>query len=92
MQFFFGKNEQGHEVAEEIVLVNETLDIPGINSAQHEMVCAIAMALKMYTDSIKEEEMLQSAIQHSMKMHSAWACKTHLFRQQPIYLPHLKRK
>jgi hypothetical protein len=91
MKFFFSKNENGHEIAEEIVMVKETLDLPGIDTEQQEIVSAIAMALQMYTDSIKEEA-LHSSIQNSMKMHSMWNCKSHLLRQQPLYFPNLKRK
>jgi hypothetical protein len=91
MKFFFSKNEDGREVAEEIVIVKETLDLPGIDTEQQEIVSAIAMALQMYADNIKEEA-LQSSLQHSMKIHSMWSCKSHLLRQQPLYFPNLKRK
>lgn len=92
MKFFFSKNEDGHEVAEEIVMVKETLDVPGIDTERQEIVAAIAMALRLYIDSTKEEETLKIAVQNSMKAHSPWGCKTHLLRQQPLYLSHLKRK
>ena len=90
MKFFFSKNEDGHEVAEEIVFVKETLDVPGIDAEQQEVVSAIAIALRMYMDSLKEEG-LQSSPQNSTK-HSSWSCKSNLLRQQPLYFPHLKRK
>jgi hypothetical protein len=90
MKFFFGKNENGHEVAEEIVMVKETLDVPVTDTEQQEIVSAIAMALQMYTDCSKEEA-LQSSLQNSMR-HSSWSCKSNLLRQRPLYLPNLKRK
>jgi hypothetical protein len=90
MKFFFGKNENGHEVAEEIVMVKETLDVPVIETEQQEIVSAIAVAIQMYMDCSKEEA-LPSSLQNSMK-HSSWSCKTNLLRQRPLYLPNLKRK
>ncbi|HTM94164.1 MAG TPA: hypothetical protein VL095_17205 [Flavisolibacter sp.] len=91
MKFFFSKNEDGHEVAERIVMVKETLDVPGIDTEQQEIVCAIAMALQLYTDSAKDE-VLPSSIENSLKLHSSWSCKSHLLRQLPMYLPNSKRK
>lgn len=90
MKFFFSKNEDGHEVAEEIVMVKETLDVPGVDMEHQEIVCAIAMALRMYSDSIREEA-FQSSVQNSVRPQSSWSCKSHLLRQHPLYLPNLKK-
>lgn len=92
MKFFFSKNENGHEVAEEIVMVSETLDVPSVGDGQLEIVSAIALALQMYTYSAMEEKKILSAIQNSMKAHSPWSCKSNALRQQPLYQPNLKRK
>ena len=91
MKFFFNKNENGHEVAEEIVMVKETLDVRGRDTEQQEIALAIAMALQLYTDSIREDA-LQLSAQNLLKGQSAWNSKAHLLRQQPLYLPQLKKK
>jgi len=91
MKFFFSKNEDGHEVAEEIVIVKETLDVPGVDTEQQEIACAIAMALRMCTDTIKED-VFQSSVQNCARPQSSWSRKSHLLRHQPLHLPNLKRK
>ena len=36
MKFFFSKNENGEQIEEEIVMVQETLDVPSIHTHQQE--------------------------------------------------------
>lgn len=91
MKFFFSKNENGQEVEEEILMVQETLDVPGVHTQQQEIASAIALALRLHTDSIKEEEKILSTVQTLIRTHSAWSCKSHMLRQQPLYMPDQKR-
>ena len=56
MKFFFSKNENGQEIEEEILMVHETLDVPGIHTQQQEIASVIGLALSMYMKEIEEEE------------------------------------
>ena len=90
MKFFFNKNEMGHEVAEEIVMVRETLDIAGVETDQ-EIASVIALALKMYDESLQEEWQAVESIQNFMRIHSPWSSKNKCLRQQPFYMPSQRR-
>lgn len=92
MKFFFSKNENGEEIAEEIVMVRETLDVPTVKTEQHEIASVIALALRLYKDSKQEEENTILMLQKLMKMNSPWSCKAYGLRQQPMYMPNQKRK
>jgi hypothetical protein len=92
MKFFFSKNENGQEIEEEIVMVNETLDVPGVHTRQQEIASVIGLALAMYTNQLEEEEKAVHGFQKIIKSFSPWSSKIHGMRQQPLYMPNLKRK
>ena len=92
MKFFFSKKENGQEIAEEIVLVQETLDVAPVYMEQQKIAVAIGLALHMYLDHVKEYEKAVVTIQKIMKPYSPWSSKIYGLRQQPMYLPNLKRR
>jgi len=92
MKFFINKNENGHEITEEIVMVNETLDVRRLDTVHYEIVSIIALALHMYSDSIKKEKETMLMIQNLMKSSSPWCCKSLSLRQQPLHVPNQRRK
>lgn len=92
MKFFFSKNDNGHEVAEEIVIVKETLDVGSADPEKRCIAAAIGLALHLYMDHVKEYEKAVLTIQKIMKPYSPWSSKIYGLRQQPLYLPHLKRR
>jgi hypothetical protein len=91
MKFFFSKNENGQEIEEEILMVNETLDVPSVHTQQQEIASVIGLALGMYMNDLEEEEKLMHGYQKMMKSFSTWSSKTHGMRQLPLYMPNLKR-
>jgi hypothetical protein len=92
MKFFFSKNENGQEIEEEILMVNETLDVPSVHTQQQEIASVIGLALSMYMNEIEEEEKQMRSCQKMMSAFSPWGAKVHGMRQQPLYMPNLKRK
>ena len=92
MKFFFNKNENGEEIAEEIVMVRETLDVPSIETEKQEIASVIALALALHANSVQEEETVMTSIQRFMNLHSPWSDKTHVLRQLPLYFPNQNRK
>jgi hypothetical protein len=91
MKFFFSKNENGQEIEEEILMVNETLDVPSVHTQQQEIASVIGLALSMYVNESEEEEKQISSCKKIMKSFSPWSSKIHGMRQQPLYMPNLKR-
>lgn len=91
MKFFFSKNENGQEIEEEILMVNETLDVPSVHTQQQEIISVIGLALTMYLNEIDEEEKMMNSLHKMMRSFSPWSSKVHGMRQQPIYMPNLKR-
>ena len=92
MKFFFSKNEDGQEVEEEILMVQETLDVRSVHIQQQEIASVIGLALGMYMNEIEEEEKQMHSYQKIVRSFSPWSSKIHGMRQQPIYMPNLKRK
>lgn len=92
MKFFFSKNENGQEIEEEILMVNETLDVPSIHTQQQEIASVIGLALNMYMTELEDEEKLMAGCQKIMRTFSPWGSRVHGMRQQPLYMPNLKRK
>lgn len=92
MKFFFSKNENGQEVEEEILMVQETLDVRSTHIQQQEIASVIGLALSMYINEIEEEEKHMSSYQKMIRSFSPWGSKIHGMRQQPLYMPNLKRK
>ena len=92
MKFFFSKNENGQEIEEEILMVNETLDEPSVHTQQQEIASVIGLALSMYMNEAEEEERQMRSCQKMMSAFSPWGSKIHGMRQQPLYMPNLKRK
>ena len=92
MKFFFSKNENGQEIEEEILLVQETLDVRGIHIQQQEIASVIGLAIGMYMNEIEEEEKQMHSCQKIIRSFSPWGSKIHGMRQQPLYMPNLKRK
>lgn len=91
MKFFFSKNENGQEVEEEILMVQETLDVRSMHIQQQEIASAIALALSMYMNEIEEEEKQMRSSQKIMRAFSPWNSKIHGMRQLPLYMPNVKR-
>lgn len=91
MKFFFSKNENGQEIEEEILMVNETLDVPSVHTQQQEIASVVGLALSMYMNEIEEEEKQMRSCQKVMKSFSPWNSKIHGMRQLPLYMPNLKR-
>ena len=92
MKFFFSKNENGQEIEEEILMVNETLDVPSVHTQQQEIASVIGLALSMYMNEMEEEEKAMHSLQKMMQSYSPWSSRMHGMRQQPLYMPNLKRK
>lgn len=92
MRFFFSKKENGQEIAEEIVIVKETLDFPGTDVEHNRVAAAIGTALHMYMDRVREYEKAVVTIGKIMKPYSPWSSKIYGLRQQPMHLPHLNRR
>jgi thioredoxin-related protein len=92
MKFFFSKNENGQEIEEEILMVNETLDVRSVHIQQQEIVSVIGLALAMYTNQLEKDEKTAHGFQEMVKSFSPWSSKIHGMRQQPLYMPNLKRK
>ena len=91
MKFFFSKNENGQEVEEEILMVQETLDVRSTHIQQQEIASAIGLALALYMNQIEEEEEQMHRCQKIMRAFSPWSSKVHGMRQLPLYIPNLKR-
>lgn len=92
MKFFFNKNENGHEIAEEIVMVNETLDVVSTEPYETEIAAAISLALHLYLKQLQEYERAVLTFQKIMKPYSPWSSKVYTLRQTPLYLPQLRNK
>jgi hypothetical protein len=91
MKFYFSKNENGEQVEEEIVMVQETLDVRSVHIQQREIASIIALALSMYMNDVQEEGKVLNGFQKLMKSFSPWSSKVHAMRQQPWYTPNPKR-
>lgn len=91
MKFFFSKNENGQEIEEEILMVNETLDVPSVHTQQQEIASVIGLALTMYLNEIEEDEKTMNSLQKMMRSFSPWGSRMHGMRRQPLYMPNLKR-
>lgn len=91
MKFFFSKNENGQEIEEEILMVQETLDVRSPHIQQQEIASVIGLALSMYVHEIEEEEKQMRSCQKIIGAFSPWSSKIHGMRQQPLYMPNLKR-
>ena len=92
MKFFFSKNENGEQIEEEIVMVQETLDVPTIHTQQQEIASVIGLALSMYMNELEEEERQIHSCQRILKSYSPWSSRIHGMRQLPLYVPNLNRK
>lgn len=92
MKFFFNKKENGQEIAEEIVMVRETLDVPSVHTEEQQIAAAIGLALHMYMDHVREYEKAVVTIQKIMKPYSPWSSKIYGLRQQPLYMPNVRRR
>lgn len=92
MKFFFSKKENGQEIAEEIVMVRETLDIAAAHTEQQQIAAAISLALHLHMNQVREYEKAVVTIQKIMKPYSPWSSKIYGLRQQPLHIPNLKRK
>lgn len=91
MKFFFSKNENGQEIEEEILMVQETLDVRSPHIQQQEIASVIALALSMYMHEIEEEEKQMHSCQKIIRSFSPWNSKIHGMRQLPLYVPSMKR-
>jgi hypothetical protein len=91
MKFFFSKNENGQEIEEEILMVQETLDVRSPHIQQQEIASVIGLALSMYMNEIEEEEKQMNSCQKMIRSFSPWSSKIHGMRQLPLYMPNLKR-
>jgi hypothetical protein len=92
MKFFFNKRQNGEAVAEELVMVNETLDLPRAEVKDEQVAAAIALSLYLYTKHLREYEKAVITFQKIMKPYSPWSSKIYGLRQQPMYMPNLKSK
>ena len=73
-------------------MVNETLDVPSVHTRQQEVASVIGLALNMYMTELEDEEKLMTSCQKIMRTFSPWGSRAHGMRQQPLYMPNLKRK
>ena len=92
MKFFFSKKENGQEIAEEIVMVRETLDVPSAHTEQQQIAAAIGLALHLYMAHVREYEKAVVTIQKIMKPYSPWSSKIYGLRQQPMRIPGLSTR
>ncbi len=92
MKFFFSKKENGQAIAEEIVVVNETLDISHTDLQESQVAAAIALSLHLYMKQLHEYEKAVITFQKIMKPYSPWSSKIYGLRQLPMYMPTIKAK